>query len=69
MHKDEETPPRRRVTTQVRLPADVHASLIERTTTNDLSLNETIVRMLRYALGKTGEKVVVKTTHTEEWTV
>lgn len=58
-----------RVHLQVRLPRDVHEALAERTTTNDLSLNETIVRMLRFALAASGSKVTIKTMTTEEWTV
>lgn len=58
-----------RIATQIRLPADLHSALVERTTTNDLSLNETMVRMLRFAIAAQGTKVSIKTTCTEEWTV
>ena len=36
--------------TQVRLPADVHALLIERAKTNDRSMNAELVRILKEVL-------------------
>lgn len=58
-----------RVNRSLRLPPDVDAALVERTTTNDLSVNETIVRMLRFALAAQGSTVKIVTTATEEWVV
>lgn len=46
----------------IRFPKDLHDALEERTTTNDLSFNETVVRMLQWGLVASGGQLTTTTT-------
>lgn len=54
------------VQTQLRLPSELHAVLVGRARSHGLSLNETIVRALRYATVQADPALKVTTTKTVE---
>lgn len=58
-----------RIQTQARLPHDVHAWLLDRAKTRDISINETLVRALRFAMTATAPDRTITTTIVEKVTL